>query len=349
MTGMLRSKRAVALEAGRPEVAVHLVVAPEELLVVVAADRDHEREADRARKRIAAADPVPEAEHVLRVDAERGDFLRGRRDGDEVLRDGGFGVLLGKAGLLRLGEEPLLGGERVGHRLLRRERLGRDDEERLSGLYLAERLREVRRVDVGDKEELHVALRVGRKRDVRHYGAEVRAADADVDDVLDATTGKALPLALAHLVGEVAHLDENLANILEDILAVDLDRVGLVEIAERGVKDGAALGRVDLLAGEHLLDLFLEIRLLRKLDEGLHDLFVDAVLRVVERPARRLDGEFRGSRLVLSEQFLDRLLRRRGHCHVQLSPLVGVCHGSSSFCFWLHIIPNSRLARRCAS
>ena len=106
------------------------------------------------------------------------------------------------------------------------------------------------------------------------------------------------------------------------VLAVDLDRVALVEVAERGVEDGAPLGRVDLLAREHLLDLFLEIRLLRELDEGLHDLFVDAVLRVVERPARGLDGEFRGSRLVLREQFLDRLLRGRGHRHVQLRPLV---------------------------
>ena len=319
--------RHVALEAGRAEVTVHLVVALEELLVVVAADRDHEREADRGRERVAAADPVPEDEHVLRVDAERGDFLRGRGDGDEVLGDRSLGVGLLEARLLGLGEEPLLRRKRVGHRLLRREGLGRDDEQGLVRLHRAERLGEVRRVDVGDEEELHVALRVGRERDVRHDGTEVGAADADVDDVLDALAGEALPLAAAHGVGEVAHLVEDLAHVLEDVLAVDLHLVVLVEVAERGVENGAAFRRVDLLAGEHLLDLFLEVCLLRELDERLHRRLVDAVLGVVEEPARGLERELRRAILVFREEILDRLRLVLVYEFIDLFPSLSVhCH-----------------------
>ena len=50
-------------------------------------DGEHRREADRRVHRIAAADPVPEAEHVRGVDAELRDLCRVRRDGDEVPGD----------------------------------------------------------------------------------------------------------------------------------------------------------------------------------------------------------------------------------------------------------------------
>ena len=319
--------RHVALEAGRAEVTVHLVVALEQLLVVVAADREHERKTDRGRKRVAAADPIPEDEHVLRVDAERGDFLRGRGDGDEVLGDGGFRGGLLEARLLGLSEEPLLRRKRVGHRLLRREGLGRDDEQGLVRLHRAERLGEVRRVDVGDEEELHVALRVGRERDVRHDGTEIGAADADVDDVLDALAGEALPLALTDLVGERGHLVEDLAHARHDVLAVNLDLDVLVLAAKRGVKNGATLGRVDLLAGEHLLDLFLEVCLLRELDERLHRRLVDAVLGVVEEPARGLERELRRAILVFREEILDRLRLVLVYEFIDLFPSLSVhCH-----------------------
>ena len=57
---------------------------------VVRPDREHRREADRRIHRIAAADPIPEAEHVGGVDAELRDFRGVGRDGDEMLGDGRF-------------------------------------------------------------------------------------------------------------------------------------------------------------------------------------------------------------------------------------------------------------------
>jgi hypothetical protein len=54
------------------------------------------------------------------------------------------------------------------------------------------------------KAEGQVALAVVPQRLVGHHRPQVRAADADVDDVADALAGVALPLAAADAVGEIA-------------------------------------------------------------------------------------------------------------------------------------------------
>ena len=87
-----------------------------------------DRQADRAPQRVAAADPVPELEHVRGVDAERGDLLRVRRQRDEVLRDG-----LGRR-RRACSSSQARAVRRVGQRLLRGERLARDDEQRALGI-----------------------------------------------------------------------------------------------------------------------------------------------------------------------------------------------------------------------
>ncbi len=62
------------------EMLVHGMGAIEELAEIVRADGDHQRQADRRPDRIAAADPVPEAEDAVRVDAEGGDLVERGRD-----------------------------------------------------------------------------------------------------------------------------------------------------------------------------------------------------------------------------------------------------------------------------
>ena len=56
--GAVRKCSSIGVEAG------------EHLAELLGPDRDHERQADRRVVRVAAADPVPEAEHVRGVDAE---------------------------------------------------------------------------------------------------------------------------------------------------------------------------------------------------------------------------------------------------------------------------------------
>ena len=70
----------------------------------------------------------------------------------------------------------------VRQRLDGRERLRRDDEQRLRGVEVARRLGEVVRVDVRDEAHRQVAVGVGLQRLVGHGGPEIGAADADVDD-----------------------------------------------------------------------------------------------------------------------------------------------------------------------
>ncbi len=63
-------RRRVRLERRAEEVFVDHAHAGEELPEVVRADGDHQRQPDRRADRVPPADPVPELEHVRRVDAE---------------------------------------------------------------------------------------------------------------------------------------------------------------------------------------------------------------------------------------------------------------------------------------
>ena len=91
------------------------------------------------------------------------------------------------------------------------------------------------------------------QRLVGHHRPEVRAADADVDDVADALAGVALPLAAADAVGEVGHLVEHGMHLRHDVLAVHDDRCASRR-AQGDVQDGAVLGDVDLVTAEHGVD-----------------------------------------------------------------------------------------------
>ena len=143
--------RQVPLERRRSEVLVDRVEAGEHPAEVFRADGDHRREADRRVHRVAAADPIPELEHVRRVDAELRHFLGVRRDGHEVLRD--------RRLISQLRQQPIPSSPRVGERLQRRERLGRDDEERLLRVEVTRRFGDVGPVDVRDEPEGQIALR----------------------------------------------------------------------------------------------------------------------------------------------------------------------------------------------
>ena len=52
------------------EMLVDLIAAAEKFVETIRPDRDRERQPDARPDRIAAADPVPEAEHPRRLDAE---------------------------------------------------------------------------------------------------------------------------------------------------------------------------------------------------------------------------------------------------------------------------------------
>lgn len=97
-----------------------------QLLEVVEANIDGNGESDGGPKRVATANPVPELEHVRRIDAELLHFCGVRAESNEVLRH--------MRRIFCVSEEPLLSGFRVSNGLLRGECLRCDDEEsRLCG------------------------------------------------------------------------------------------------------------------------------------------------------------------------------------------------------------------------
>ena len=102
--------RQVFLERRCAEMFIHLVEAVEELAEVLRADGEHGGKTDGGIHRVAAADPIPEAEHVGGVDAEGGDFFGVGGDGDEML---GHGFFVAAESL----EQPGAGAAGIGHGL----------------------------------------------------------------------------------------------------------------------------------------------------------------------------------------------------------------------------------------
>ncbi len=200
------------------------------------------------------------------------------------------------------GQRPFARRVRVGHRLERREGLRRHDEQRLGGIEVLHGLGEVGAVDVRDEAERQVAVAVVLQRLVRHHRPEVRAADADVDDVADPLARVARPRAAADARPRSPAIRSSTSwTCGHDVLAVDDDR-RVTRRAQRDVQHRAVLGDVDPVAAEHRVDARRAARTPRRAaTQQPHRLVGDAVLRVVEvdadcvqrqpLPSRRIRGE----------------------------------------------------------
>ena len=91
---------------------------------------------------------------------------------------------------------------------LRRECFRRDDEQRCLGIECLQRLGDVGAVDIRDEMSIQTLLRVGLERLGNHDGAEIGAANADVNEIGDRLAGVAGPGAGADLVGKLLHVVE---------------------------------------------------------------------------------------------------------------------------------------------
>ena len=153
------------------KVLIDLAAAIEEGLEARLSDRDGQRHADRRPDRIAAADPVPHGEAILRVHAE---FIHGARidrHGGEVLRH----CLVAQTLL-----NPAARHACIGLRLERDEGLGADDKERARGIGLRDDIGELAAIDIRDEGHAGRALRGGPQCLDRHRRSQIRTADADI-------------------------------------------------------------------------------------------------------------------------------------------------------------------------
>ena len=277
--------RQVLLERRRLEVHVHRVEAGQQLIEVIRADRDHRRKPDRRIHRVASADPVPKAEHILGIDAEFRDFVwrsskprrsawprpTRRRQARPTVHARAELALVIVSSVVKVFDDTMKSGL-------------------VGWIEVAHGLDEIRAVDVRDEAEGQVAAGVMPQRLIRHHRAKVRAADADIDHIFDLLARKTLPLARADLLGESGHLFEHRMHLRHHILAVDDDLFRLRR-PQRHVQHRAVFGDVDLVAAEHGIDLLAQTRLFGELDQQLQRLVGHPVLRVVEKDAAGLGGQ----------------------------------------------------------
>ena len=139
-------------------------------------------------------------------------------------------------------------------------------------------------IDVRDEARLDAGIRVGLERLVDHHGAEVRSADADVDDVRDLLAGHARATRRERTRSANADIAlEHRLDVVIDILPVHDERGRAPGgPAQRGVQHGAILGRVDVLAREHRGVALGDAGLLGEPHERGEDLVGHEVLRQID-------------------------------------------------------------------
>lgn len=132
-----------------------------------------------------------------------------------------------------------------------------------------------------------VCKRIQRRHD--HLRAEVRTADADVDDVADAAGGR------------VAHLLDVGQQPVEDFMHLVAERRRTARGAQRGVQHGATFGVVDRLAGQHRVAPLLDLAFAGQRQQQAAGLGVPVVLRQVSEHFRGAQRERFGARGVVGE------------------------------------------------
>ena len=272
----------IFLQRGCAKMLVHRVRAFEQLLEILGADGKHDRQADRRPERVPPAHPVPELKHIRRINAEFCHFIRVGGHGDKMLRHGRL--------LFRRVEKPPSRRVGVGQRLLGRERLRGNDEQRGFRVQRAQCFGNVCAVHVRHKMQMKAPLAERFQCLGDHDRAEVRAANADVGNVGDGLAGVALPRAAADFVTKHRHLLQHAIDLGHHVFTVHKNRA-IGSIAQRDVQHGAVLGEVDLLPREHLLRPPRHVRLQRQVEEEPHGFVGHAVFRVIEEDVTSLGGE----------------------------------------------------------
>ena len=179
---------------------VHFMGAGQHRFEVVHADGERDRQADRGPQAVAPADPVPEDEHVFRIDAELGDLRLVGRNRDEVLGDRLF-VAGRPSGTrsARYGRWPGFPGGKVLDATMKRVVAGSHFFS-VSAMWVPSTL---------DTKCMRRSGCLELQRLARHVGAEVGASDPDIHHVGDLPAVMPGPGAVADGLGEPAHLRQH--------------------------------------------------------------------------------------------------------------------------------------------
>ena len=187
---------------------------------VVWTDGQHGGEADGRVQGVAAADPVPELEHIGGIDAEFGHPFGVGGDRDKMPGHGFFIVPETR-------QQPVACRMGVGHGFQGGKGFGRDDEEGFRRIQIPDRLREIGGIHIGNETEGQGAFAVVSEGFVGHYRPQIGAPDADVDDVSNGLPRMSLPGAAPHAVGKICHFVQYRVDPRHHVLPVHDDNGAL--------------------------------------------------------------------------------------------------------------------------
>ena len=104
------------------------------------------------------------------------------------------------------------------------------------------------------------------QRLIGHDGPKIGATDADIDDVFDALSRVAFPMAVADAPRKVGHLVEHRMHLRHHIPAIHINRFALRR-TKRDMQSRPPLGHIDFLAPEHGADPGAQAGLFRQIEQ----------------------------------------------------------------------------------
>ncbi len=242
-------------------------------------DRHHHRQPDRRTQRVPPTHPVPELEHVARIDPELAHRLRVRRHRHKVPRH--------RRRIPQRRQAPRPRRTRIRHRLFRREGLRRHNEQRLRRIQPPHALRKVCAIHIGNKAHRQVALAVRLQRFVRHRRPQIGTTNPDVHHVAHALARVPRPRAASHPARKARHLLQHPVHVRHHVAPIHHDR-RVRPVAQRHVQHRPPFRPVDLLPRHHPAHRRRQPARLRQLHQQPQRLRCHPVLRVIQRQPRRL-------------------------------------------------------------
>ena len=260
------------------EVFVHGARTGQEIPEGRAADTDGQGQPEGGPDRITSAHPIPEQKGALGGIPLTRRLGRGGGDGHQVLAD-----VLGRNALV---QQPALAAGGVGHGFLGGESLGRHHDQGSACVDPSQHAVKRPGVRVGDV--VHPGAGVGQVGQGigGHSRAQIRATDADVDDIGEGLVRAAATGTAADLVGKPAHAAKFSRHV-----GTDGGTPGALPPAQGHMQDGPVFGQVDVLATEHGVALLPELRLCGQCLQRLFNGRCEALSRCIQGDAGGGQGQ----------------------------------------------------------
>jgi hypothetical protein len=189
----------------------------------------------------------------------------------EVAGDGG--------GIAEVGHQPVTRRLRIEHGFLRREGFAGDQEQRRAGVERLQQGRQLSAIEIGDVMHAQRRMRKRAQSVAEHLRPQVRATDADIDDVTDRLAGEPQRLSGTYPVGKSGHplaRGENLGHHVQIRI-----REGTARSSQGDMQYRTIFAGIDSFTAEHALRPFIKPRLPGQSGQQRQGCRIDPLLRKV--------------------------------------------------------------------